>query len=126
MACHLVLLENSHMQVSQKQPTHQVSCKSLKNCPTYRTKCPAYFLRRHRGHGSKSSPVTLTFDRENMNCRRCILISLCMFTLNLIKTQLAFRALRLATDGQTDGQTNDKTSVTFPKCSQFGTGTQKG
>ena len=28
-------------------------------------------------------------------------------------------------DGRTDSQTCDQTSVTFPKCSQFGTGTQK-
>ena len=49
-----------------------------------------------------------------------------MFTPNLIKIQSAVWALRLATDAQTDrrtdGRTRDKTSVTFPKCSQFGTG----
>ena len=28
-------------------------------------------------------------------------------------------------NGRTDGRTRDKTSVTFPKCSQFGTGNTK-
>ena len=63
-------------------------------------------------------------------------ISSCMFTPNLIKIQWAVWALQLSTDrqtrqtdgqtyGRTDGWTRDKTSVTFSKCSQFGTGNTK-
>ena len=61
-----------------------------------------------------------------MNNRGFSPISSCIFTPNLIKIQWAVWTLQLSTDGRTDGRTDTwQTSVTYPKCSQFGTGNTK-